>query len=230
MTTRIDVYYDFRSPYAYFASHRIRRGDFARYDVSWIWQPVSIDILLNLQAGREPFAPYVDPLSAPKRAHLISDVRRLASYYGVPLRPTKPQKPNSIPALHLAAMLEEGERARFSDAVFDALWQQQADISEAGVLARCLTKSGARTDALDRAFEGSARTGVAEQTAKAYTRGVFGVPTFAWGDELFFGNDRLDLLLWTVEKRGHAPEGDGKPPPRNFPLPSIEGRGAAKKT
>jgi 2-hydroxychromene-2-carboxylate isomerase len=201
MTTRIEIYYDFRSPYAFFASHRIRRGDFARSDVGWIWQPVSIDVLLNLQAGREPYAPYVDPLSGPKRAHLVADVRRLASYYGVPLRPTKPQRPNPIPALQLAAMLEEGERARFSDAVFDALWQERADISEADVLARCLTKSGARDDVLDRAFEGSARTDVAERTAKAYARGVFGVPTFAWGNELFFGNDRLDLLLWSVERR-----------------------------
>jgi 2-hydroxychromene-2-carboxylate isomerase len=202
MTTRIDVYYDFRSPYAFFASHRIRRGDFAGSDIGWIWQPVSIDVLLNLQAGRDPFAPYVDPLSGPKRAHLISDVRRLASYYGIPSRPTRPQRPNSIPALQLSAMLEEGERAPFSDAVFDALWQEQADISEAAVLARCLTKSGARADALDRAFEGSARADVAERTAKAYALGVFGVPTFASDDELFFGNDRLDLLLWTVERRG----------------------------
>jgi 2-hydroxychromene-2-carboxylate isomerase len=208
MTTRIDVYYDFRSPYAFFASHRIRRGDFAGSDIGWIWQPVSIDVLLNLQAGREPFAPYVDPLSGPKRAHLIADVRRLASYYGAPLRPTKPQRPNSIPALHLAAMLEEGERARFSNAVFDALWQEQADISEADVLVRCLIKSGARADALDRAFESSARTDVAERTAKAYALGVFGVPTFASGNELFFGNDRLDLLLWMVERRGKKPRLD----------------------
>jgi len=201
MAIRIDVFYDFRSPYAYFASHRIRSSGFAGSDVTWIWQPVSIDILLNLQAGREPLAPYVDPLSGAKRAHLVADVRRLASYYGVPLRPTKPQRPNSIPALRLATALEEGERARFSDAVFDALWQQQADISEADVLARCLNASGASADALSRVFESSAAADVADQTAKAYARGVFGVPTFAWDDELFFGNDRLDLLLWAVAKR-----------------------------
>ena len=129
------------------------------------------------------------------------DVRRLASFYGVPLRPTKPQRPNSIPALRVAAALEEGERARFSDAVFDALWQQQADIAEADVLAGCLNTSGASAEALGRAFEGSTGADVADRTAKAYARGVFGVPTFAWDDGLFFGNDRLDLLLWTVERR-----------------------------
>lgn len=200
MATRIEVFYDFRSPYAYLASHRIR--GLTRSDVNWIWQPVSIDVLLNLQAGREPLSPYVDPLSGPKRAHLIADVRRLASYYGLPLRATKPQRPNSFPALQLAAILEEGERARFSCAVFDALWQEQADISEADALARCLAASGARSGALDRAYESSAAADVADRTAQAYGRGVFGVPTFATDDALFFGNDRLDLLLWTVERRG----------------------------
>jgi 2-hydroxychromene-2-carboxylate isomerase len=97
--------------------------------------------------------------------------------------------------------------------VFDALWQEQADISEAAVLTQCLTKSGASADVLDRAFEGSARTDVAERTAKAYALGVFGVPTFALGNEFFFGNDRLDLLLWTVEKQGTHQKRDGKPPP-----------------
>jgi 2-hydroxychromene-2-carboxylate isomerase len=61
---------------------------------------------------------------------------------------------------------------------------------------------------LDRAFESSARTDVAERTAKAYALGVFGVPTFASGNELFFGNDRLDLLLWMVERRGKKPRLD----------------------
>src|SRR3954471_21911273 len=115
--TTVEVYFDFRSPYAYFASHRIRRG-LARADIAFAWRPVSIDILLNLQAGREAFAPYVDPLSAPKRAHLIADVRRFAAYYDLPLRPTKTQRPDSIPALCLAAQLADDPRTNFVHAVF----------------------------------------------------------------------------------------------------------------
>src|ERR1041384_5809280 len=125
--TTIEVYFDFRSPYAYFASHRIRRR-LVRTDIAFAWRPVSIDILLNLQAGREAFAPYLDPLSAPKRAHLIADVRRLASYYDLPLKPTRPRRPNSIPALCLATLVPEGQRAHFVFAVFDALWREQQDI------------------------------------------------------------------------------------------------------
>ena len=53
MTVKIETYYDFRSPYAYFANYRIRRGrlSFAK-DVEWIGRPLFIDVLLNLQVGR----------------------------------------------------------------------------------------------------------------------------------------------------------------------------------
>jgi len=198
--TKVDVYFDFRSPYAYFASHRIRRG-FSGSGIAWEWRPVSIDVLLNLQAGREAFASYVDPLSGPKRAHLIADVRRLASYYDLPMRPTKPRRPNSIPALCLAGLLNEDRRAPFIHAAFDALWQEQQDISEAEVLTRCLTKSGSRPDLATQAFATAARNELAEHSATAYAHGVFGVPTFVCGDDIFFGNDRLDLLLWAAGKR-----------------------------
>jgi hypothetical protein len=46
------------------------------------------------------------------------------------------------------------------------------------------------------------RTG--RPSATAYARGVFGVPGFACGDDVFFGDDRLDLLPWTAAKRAGA--------------------------
>jgi len=207
--TTIEVYFDFSSPYAYFAAHRIRRG-LPRADIAFVWRPVAIDVLLNLQAGREAFAPYFDPLSAPKRAHLIADVRRLTSYYDLPLKPTRPPRPNSIPALCLATLLPEGQRAHFVFAMFDALWREQQDIADATVLARCLTQAGGPADTLMRSFEAAARAELADRTEQAYARGVFGVPTFVCGDEIFFGNDRLDLLLWTLEQRRVAVSSQGR--------------------
>ena len=93
MPATIEAYYDFRSPYAYFANHRIRHGLFVPpVPVKWLWRPVSIDVLLNLQAGRDAWAAYSDPLSGPKRAHLLADVRRNAAFYNIPLRAPKPPR------------------------------------------------------------------------------------------------------------------------------------------
>jgi len=168
----------------------------------WTWRPVSIDILLNLQAGREPWAPYVDPLPAAKRTHLIADVRRLAAFYDVRLTAPKPARPNPVPALCLASLLGEHERVAFIGAVFDALWQEQQDISTPELLEACLARAGARPNSLTAAFEDGARTNLADQTRAAYDRGVFGVPTFVFENEVVFGNDRLDLLLWIIDRRG----------------------------
>jgi 2-hydroxychromene-2-carboxylate isomerase len=144
MAATIDIYYDFRSPYAYFASHSLRGDRIVQRGYEWRWRPVSIDVLLNLQAGRESWASYLDPLSEPKRAHLIADVRRLAGYYKLPLRAPKPQRPNSIPALCLAGLLGAPERLMFNNAVFDALWQEEQDVSARDVLAGCLARAELR--------------------------------------------------------------------------------------
>lgn len=204
--TTIEIYFDFRSPYAYFTSHRIRRG-VSHADIMFDWRPTSIDVLLNLQAGRDAFAPYVDPLSGAKRAHLVADVRRLAAYYDIPLRPTRPARPNSVPALCLATQLTGDRRTDFVHAVFDALWERQWDIADDAVLARCLAQSGQSPDVLTRVCDVTARTELAKRTSEAHARGVFGVPTFVCDGEIFFGHDRLDLLLWTVERQrsGHGP-------------------------
>jgi len=205
MTATIEAYYDFRSPYAYFANHRIREGSFVPpVPVKWLWRPVSIDVLINLQAGRDAWAAYTDPLSGPKRAHLLADVRRNAAFYNIPLRAPKPPRPNSIPALCTAALLGPEGQDGFRNAVFDALWQQQRDIADPNVLEQCLTRAGGDPGLVKRALTSEAREALADETRRAYANGVFGVPTFVCNGEVFFGNDRLDMLAWRL---GHETAG-----------------------
>lgn len=200
MTVMIEAYYDFRSPYAYLANRRVRDGSFVLpTGAAWVWRPVSIDVLLNLQAGREAWASYSDPLSPPKRAHLIADVRRNAAFYGIALRPPRPPRPNSVPALCLAASLDAGEPS-FRNAVFDVLWQEQRDIADPRVLEACLSVAGRAKNPVDRAFSPEAKDALAADTKRAYAAGVFGVPTFVLNDEIFFGNDRLELLAWRLKQ------------------------------
>jgi 2-hydroxychromene-2-carboxylate isomerase len=146
MAATIDAYYDFRSPYAYFANY----------------------------------------------------VRRTAAFYGAPLRAPKPARQNSIPALCTAALLDSEGHDGFRNAVFDALWQEQRDIGDPGVLATCLVRAGRDPGLVDLALLPDARTAMADATKLAFANGVFGVPTFVCNDEVFFGNDRLDMLQWRL--------------------------------
>jgi 2-hydroxychromene-2-carboxylate isomerase len=145
MPVQIETYYDFRSPYAYFADYRIRKEnlDFGAH-VEWIGRPIFIDVILNLQAGREPWATYADTLIPPKRAYLMADIRRMAEFYGAPYRPSWkwPARPNQIPALCIASLLRGKTEETFRNVIFDALWQEQRDIADPAVLRDALVRAG----------------------------------------------------------------------------------------
>lgn len=104
--TNVEFFYDIRSPYAYFAW--MRRLSLKPSGISFSLKPVSIDVLLNLQAQREPWGEYVDPLAPPKRAHMMSDIPRMARYWGIPIGGPFTFKPSSKLAMntltHLSAL------------------------------------------------------------------------------------------------------------------------------
>ena len=205
MVEQVDVYYDFRSPYAYFAARRIMQRQFvAPVAVEWRWRPVSIDVLLNLQAGREPHAPYSDPLAPPKRRHLVADVRRCAAFYGAPLVPPHVPRPDPVPALCVALLLQQ--RAirceAFVQAVFDEMWARAGRIDSHEVLVRCLEQVPSGEKILETARLEETKRELTAASLKAYDAGIFGVPSFVFGGEVLFGADRLDMLGWRMQRGG----------------------------
>ncbi len=201
MTARIETYYDFRSPYAYFADYRVRKGDLGfASNVEWLGRPIFIDVILNLQAGHEPWASYVDTLIPPKRAYLMADIRRMAEFYGAPYRPSWkwPSRPNQIPALCVASLLSGKTEEAFRSAIFDSLWHEQKDIADPAVLRAVLDRAGGDPRILDQARDQSVHDALTKRTAEAYANGVFGTPTFVWDGEIFFGADRLEVLAWRM--------------------------------
>ena len=194
----VDLYFDFRSPFAYFTAHRIRSEQVAPgVSIDWRWHPVSIDVLLNLQANKSDWATYSDPLAPPKRKHFLKDVVRSAEYCRVPIRPPNPPRSNSIPALCASLALAKAgtEHDRFRNALFDALWQQQRDIGDRAVLYACASAANVPTAIIDAAFAPDAKELLATATRAAYENDIFGVPSFVSGGEIYFGNDRLDMLV-----------------------------------
>jgi 2-hydroxychromene-2-carboxylate isomerase len=194
----IRIFFDFRSPYAFFAAHRIAseyRDLVSPCSVQWC--PVSIDILLNLQAGRFALAPYSDPLCRAKRQHLVADVQRHARRYAIPLRKPSRERPDSTIALTISLLL--GARRQLHDgfrkAVFEALWTRQLDIADDAVLADSLAHDGIDLDIIREATSKTSLDLLVDASERAYASGVFGVPTFIVGAELYFGNDRMDFAI-----------------------------------
>ena len=91
----------------------------------------------------------------------------------------------------------------FVEATFAAYFTRQEDISKDDVLAAICRESGIDADALmagitDPAIKDALKT----NTDEAISRGAFGSPTFFVGDDMFFGNDRLELVRAAVLRAG----------------------------
>ena len=63
---------------------------------------------------------------------------------------------------------------------------------------KAVTSSGAQYSPRCGRSNGISREALADDTKRAYANGIFGVPTFVCNNEIFFGNDRLDMLGWRL--------------------------------
>lgn len=90
---------------------------------------------------------------------------------------------------------DDGGAAPYVSAVFGAVWNGERDLSHHAELVDVLEKVGlAGEKLLERAARGDVATRLDRETAAAAERGVFGSPTCVVGDELYFGNDRLEFV------------------------------------
>ena len=191
--SEIDFYYDFRSPFAYFATQRMSLLTDRGARISW--RPIYVDVLLNLQQGQTPWDEPADPFCPPKRTHFMADILRLIEFWKIPFQMPSPVKPSANQAMAIAALsVQDGiEHAKFRDAVFRAIWQEQKDASDPSVLRACLEAGDLEPELMDRATEKGVDL-LTQETVSAFGRGVFGTPTFVCGEDLYFGADRMEMI------------------------------------
>ncbi len=189
---RLDVYWDFSSPFAYLGAVQVE-GVARRTDACVNWHPVLLGGLFKaIGAPEVPLATF----SVAKQRYILKDLERWAAYLGVPFRFPTRFPAHSLRALRVYLALPESRRAVYRDAVFRACWAEDRDISDDAVLASCIAGDDASVaqDALAKASSDEVKAELRRLTELAAQRSVFGVPTFVVGDELFWGQDRLDLV------------------------------------
>lgn len=183
MTQRAEWYFDFISPFAY-----LQFTQFARLPATLEIQPTPV-----LFAGLLGHWAHKGPAEIPaKRVQVYRYCHWLAQRLGIPYR-TPPAHPfNPLGALRLAIAL--GATHEVVATIFGYIWGEGGDAQEAAGL----TALGARLGVSDVAAlvgQAEVKNALRANTAAAIARGVYGVPTFALGDELFWGLDATDLLL-----------------------------------
>ena len=190
ITMELDFYFDFGSPASYLAYKRLRQLE-SKYDLVVNWIPMLLGGVFKATGN-------VSPVTVPAKGNYMvnQDFPRFAKRYDVPMR-FNPYFPiNTLNLMRGAvAAQSEGVFDTYAHAVFDAMWQQALDLGQVDVVAKTLQEAGLDAMALLELCQDSAiKQTLIDNTNQAVDRGVFGAPTMFVGDEMYFGQDRLDFI------------------------------------
>lgn len=219
MTLSVDVFWSFRSPYSYLATPQLVALR-EQYDLEVVVRPV-----LPIAVRIDGFFKRVNPLWPP---YLARDIYRLGQMQGTPIRWPRPdpivmdiasgEVPADQPYIHRItrmgqAAAEAGKGLAYISEVGSLIWSGSTDNwHEGDHLAKAAERAGLDPEALELAARDDAdRLDAAiEANQRALeTAGHWGVPTMVFDGEPFFGQDRLDVLVWRMKQRGLSPARSG---------------------
>ncbi|HCQ66926.1 MAG TPA: disulfide bond formation protein DsbA [Rhodobacteraceae bacterium] len=196
MARPLTFWFDFASTYSYLSALRVEETAKAA-GIELIWRPFALGPIFAAQGwDSSPFNIY----PAKGRA-MWRDMARIAADRGLAYRP--PADPsrfpqNSMLAARLAIVaLDHPQGPLFCREIFRAQFERGQDIAAAAILADCLDRAGLPANLAAEAESEANRPRLREATERAVAAGIFGAPSFTLGEELFWGDDRLEqALIW----------------------------------
>lgn len=192
--TSFQFWFDFASTYSYLSVYRI--DDLAQKNgVTVDWRPFLLGPIFNSQGwDTSPFNIY-----KAKGEYMWRDIARLSEKYEIPFTPPSQFPRNGLLAARISVAFEdESWVAEFIKSVFIANFSEDKDISSEEVLSSMLNALGLdAAQIIAQAKTQENKDKLRAQTQLAADKSIFGAPTFIIGDELFWGNDRLeDAIKW----------------------------------
>jgi 2-hydroxychromene-2-carboxylate isomerase len=190
----LEFFFDCSSPWTYLGFESVQKLK-ARIDFNIVWRPILVGGVFN-QVNPSVYENRAKPVPA-KARYYSKDLRDWAHYVGVAIGQPPVFPVNSVKAMRGAFVaLEHGCLETYARRVFQRYWGDLADISQDDVLAGIVSACGLPVDEF---FE---KIGTADykdrlriNTEELINRGGFGSPTmFLDGNDMFFGNDRLQLI------------------------------------
>ena len=184
MADRPTFYYDLGSPYAWLAAERVN----ALFPVVPVWQPILLGGLFK-RFDRDSWA------NGPGREEGMREVETRAAAYGLPqVRWPDPWPGNMLVAMRAATFAKETGRAvAFSLAAFRQAFAGGRDLGEVDHVLVAAAACELHPNAVLKGIESrNVKDALRSATDEAAERGVVGVPSVVVGDEVFWGDDRLE--------------------------------------
>jgi 2-hydroxychromene-2-carboxylate isomerase len=191
MAKHCEFWFDLGSPAAYLAWKRLPR--FAqRTGASVAHKPMLLGGVFKATGN-------ASPVTIPAKGKwLLADLARAARKDGVPLGYPPGFPINTLALMRAAIGLQMRQPERFApyvDAMYDAMFGEPKDMRDEKVIAETLAAAGfVPAEIMALAADPEVKQALIRNTEEAVARGVFGAPTFFVGEEMFWGQDRMDAV------------------------------------
>jgi 2-hydroxychromene-2-carboxylate isomerase len=196
MSKAVEFYFDVGSPAAYLAwtqLPQIARAAGAEIE----YRPFLLGGVFQATGNRSP-------MEVPaKGQYMQDDLQRFARRYGVPFAHNPHFPINTLTLMRGATGLQMREPARmvpYVDAVYRATWVDGKNMNDAATVGKVLQQAGFPPEQLlALASDQAVKDHLKAETQEAVARGVFGAPTFFVGQDMFWGQDRLDFVKESLQ-------------------------------
>ncbi|MCZ6626376.1 MAG: 2-hydroxychromene-2-carboxylate isomerase [Deltaproteobacteria bacterium] len=196
MNNTIKFYFSFRSPYSWLA--------FSRIEKELTGLPVGLDYIPIFPPSPAGSSDRLNP-PGKKSRYIIRDVSRFAEAYGMPLKfPRRFDTDWSKPHRGFLFAQRKGKGKEYGLRVYGARFSEGRDVGDHNLLGEIALACGLDQQEFLQSMNSlrySAQLG--KCFAQAGVHRVFGVPTFIYQRQMFWGNDRIDWLVREVKKRSN---------------------------
>jgi 2-hydroxychromene-2-carboxylate isomerase len=209
----LTVYIDFKSPYAYLAIEPTRRLA-KELQIEVDWYPFVLDIPSYLGSARldkigkvEQQSRSEEQWSAVKYAYY--DCRRYANLRGLTIRGTEKIWDTNTAAIGMLWAMRQGPAVldAYINGIYLPFWKRELDLEDVAVVEKVLDSAGATTAGFQEYASGEGRSENDTLQTAAFDSGIFGVPTYVIGKEMYFGREHLPRIRWQLTgETGPAPD------------------------
>jgi 2-hydroxychromene-2-carboxylate isomerase len=191
MAQAIDFYFDFSSPYGYFASQKIEALA-AKHGRNVNWCPILLGAVFKITGG----API--PSLPLKGDYGKRDFVRSAKFHNVPLNYPSTFPISGVPAVRAVIWIkgkDPAKAAELTKALYKAYFVDDVNISDADNVIKIATSIGCNADEVRAALNDQAvKDKTKLEVDAAIAKGVFGSPYMVVDGEPFWGIDRFDQM------------------------------------
>lgn len=191
MSKTLEFFFDLGSPTTYLAYTQLP-GICAETGSQLVYQPILLGGIFKATGN-------ASPVTIPaKGRYLLQDLARYAKRYGVPLKfnPHFPINTLTLMRAVTGIQLRQPERfIDFIDCLFRAIWVEGRNMGDPAVVAAVLAQHHFDpAQVLGLTQDEEVKDALKHKTEEAIARGMFGAPAMFVGQQLFFGQDRLDFV------------------------------------